>query len=232
MPLVYFDPLYFVFALPALILALWAQYRVQSAYSKFTRVANLRGLSGLDAARWLLGASGLSHLSVEGAPGHLSDHYDPRSKTLRLSAEVANGKSVAALGIVAHEVGHAQQDQTGYALLQVRAGIVPFVQVGSYLGPILFLIGMLLNFTTLAWLGILLFSGAVLFALVTLPVELDASRRALVMLRTNGLLDMRDLDGAQAVLNAAALTYVAALAQAVSNLLYYVLLASRLRRRG
>lgn len=232
MPFLYFEPLYFVFALPALILALWAQYKVQSAYSKYSRIANLQGLSGLDAARWLLGASGLSHLNVEGTPGRLGDHYDPHSKTLRLSAEVANGKSVAALGIVAHEVGHAVQDHAGYTPMRVRAGIVPMVQLGSNLGPILFIIGLLLNLTPLAWLGIVLFSGAVVFALVTLPVELDASRRALAMLRSNGLVDRRDLDGAQAVLNAAALTYVAALAQALSNLLYFIFLASGSRRRS
>lgn len=227
----YFDPMYLVFALPALILAFFAQYRVSSTYSKYSRVPNLRGLSGLDAARWLLGSSGLSHISVEGAPGRLSDHYDPRQKVLRLSREVAYSQSVAALGIVAHEVGHALQDQTNYAFLRLRTGLVPVVNLGSYLGFILFFIGILLQFSGLIWLGIIFFSGSVVFAFLTLPVEWDASRRALQMLRAGGLVDSRELKGAQAVLSAASLTYVAALAQAISSLLYYIFVALGMRRR-
>ena len=227
----YFDPMYLVFALPALILAFFAQYKVRSTYAKYSRVRNMRGLSGLDAARWLLGSSGLSHVSVEGAPGRLSDHYDPRKKVLRLSREVAHSQSVAALGIVAHEVGHALQDQTNYAFLRLRTGLVPVVNLGSYLGFILFFIGMLLQFSGLIWLGIIFFSGSVVFAFLTLPVEWDASRRALQMLRTGGLVDSRELKGAQAVLSAASLTYVAALAQALSSLLYYIFIALGMRRR-
>ncbi|MGB5932557.1 MAG: zinc metallopeptidase [Anaerolineae bacterium] len=227
----YFDPMYLVFALPALILAFFAQYKVRSTYAKYSRVRNMRGLSGLDAARWLLGSSGLSHVSVEGAPGRLSDHYDPRKKVLHLSREVAYSQSVAALGIVAHEVGHALQDQTNYAFLRLRTGLVPVVNLGSYLGFILFFIGMLLQFSGLIWLGIIFFSGSVVFAFLTLPVEWDASRRALQMLRTGGLVDSRELKGAQAVLSAASLTYVAALAQALSSLLYYIFIALGMRRR-
>jgi len=227
----YFDPMYLVFALPALILAFFAQYKVRSTYAKYSRVRNMRGLSGLDAARWLLGSSGLSHVSVEGAPGRLSDHYDPRKKVLRLSREVAYSQSVAALGIVAHEVGHALQDQTNYAFLRLRTGLVPVVNLGSYLGFILFFIGILLQFSGLIWLGIIFFSGSVVFAFLTLPVEWDASRRALQMLRAGGLVDSRELKGAQAVLSAASLTYVAALAQALSSLLYYIFIALGMRRR-
>ncbi|MCJ7667769.1 MAG: zinc metallopeptidase [Anaerolineae bacterium] len=227
----YFDPMYLVFALPALILAFFAQYKVHSTYAKYSRVHNMRGLSGLDAARWLLGASGLSHVSVEGAPGRLSDHYDPRQKVLRLSREVAYSQSVAALGIVAHEVGHALQDQTNYAFLRLRTGLVPVVNLGSYLGFILFFIGILLQFSGLIWLGIIFFSGSVVFAFLTLPVEWDASRRALQMLRAGGMVDSREVQGAQAVLSAASLTYVAALAQAISSLLYYIFIALRMRRR-
>ena len=227
----YFDPMYLVFALPALILAFFAQYKVRSTYAKYSRVRNMRGLSGLDAARWLLGSSGLSHISVEGAPGRLSDHYDPRKKVLRLSREVAYSQSVAALGIVAHEVGHALQDQTNYAFLRLRTGLVPVVNLGSYLGFILFFIGILLQFSGLIWLGIIFFSGSVVFAFLTLPVEWDASRRALQMLRAGGLVDSRELKGAQAVLSAASLTYVAALAQALSSLLYYIFIALGMRRR-
>ncbi len=227
----YFDPMYLVFALPALILAFFAQYKVRSTYAKYSRVRNMRGLSGLDAARWLLGSSGLSHVSVEGAPGRLSDHYDPRKKVLRLSREVAYSQSVAALGIVAHEVGHALQDQANYAFLRLRTGLVPVVNLGSYLGFILFFIGILLQFSGLIWLGIIFFSGSVVFAFLTLPVEWDASRRALQMLRTGGLVDSRELKGAQVVLSAASLTYVAALAQALSSLLYYIFIALGMRRR-
>lgn len=227
----YFDPMYLVFALPALILAFFAQYKVQSTYAKYSRMRNMRGLSGLDAARWLLGASGLSHVSVEGAPGRLSDHYDPRQKVLRLSREVAYSQSVAALGIVAHEVGHALQDQTNYPFLRLRTGLVPVVNLGSYLGFILFFIGILLQFSGLIWLGIIFFSGSVVFAFLTLPVEWDASRRALQMLRAGGMVDSREVQGAQAVLSAASLTYVAALAQAISSLLYYIFIALGMRRR-
>ncbi len=227
----YFDPMYLVFALPALILAFYAQWKVRSAYSKYSRTPNMRGVTGLDAARWLLGAAGLSHVNVEGAPGRLSDHYDPRSKTLRLSKEVAYSPSVAALGVVAHEVGHALQDQTNYAPLRLRSGLVPVVNLGSYLGFILFFIGIILQFSGLLWLGIVFFSASVVFAFVTLPVEWDASQRAIRLLSSSGLVDSRELEGTQAVLSAAALTYVAALAQAISTLLYYVFLATGMRRR-
>ena len=227
----FFDPLYFVFALPALLLALFAQWRVRATYQKYAQIPNMRGLSGTDAARKLLEATGLGHVNLEGASGQLTDHYDPRSRTLRLSQGVATGKSVASLGIVAHELGHAVQHHEQYLPMRLRASIVPAANLGTYLGPILFVIGLLLNLTSLAWLGIILFSGAVVFSLVTLPVELDASRRALVLLYDNGLVDVRERDGARAVLNAAALTYFAALAQAVSNLLYYVFLLTGSRRR-
>lgn len=227
----FFDPLYLVFALPALLVALFAQWRVGSTYKKYAQVPNTRGLSGADAARRLLEATGLAHINLEGASGELTDHYDPRSSTLRLSKGVATGTSVGALGIVAHEVGHAVQDRDQYLPMRVRASIVPAANLGTYLGPILFVIGFLLNLTSLAWLGIILFSGAVVFALVTLPVELDASRRALALLYDNGLVDVRERSGAKAVLNAAALTYFAALAQAISNLLYYVFLLTGSRRR-
>jgi Zn-dependent membrane protease YugP len=227
----YFDPMYFVFALPALLLALYAQLRVSSAYGKYSKVTNSRGLSGLDAARWLLGAGGLSHVNVEGTPGRLSDHYDPRSKTLRLSKEVANTPSVASLGIVAHEIGHALQDKTGYAPMRMRSGLVPVVNLGSYLGYILFFIGLLINLAGLVWLGIIFFSGSVVFAFITLPVERDASSRALQLLTSGGLVDSQDIEGTRAVLSAAALTYLAAIAQALSNLLYFIFLALGMRRR-
>ena len=228
----FFDPMYFVFVMPALLLAFYAQMKVRGAYSQWLRVANLRGMSGLDAARYLLNANQLGHIGVEGTPGELTDHYDPRTKTLRLSPGVANSRSVASLAIVAHEVGHAVQDAAAYAPLQFRGAIVPAIQVSSFVGPLLFLIGLLIRSTELAWLGVIFFGGTVVFSLVTLPVELNASARALAMLRTDGLVTtVEEENGARRVLNAAALTYVAALAQTLLTLLYYVFLLSGSNRR-
>jgi Zn-dependent membrane protease YugP len=228
----FFDPMYFVFVMPALLLAFYAQMKVRGAYSQWLRVANLRGMSGLDAARYLLNANQLGHIAVEGTPGELTDHYDPRTKTLRLSPGVANSRSVASLAIVAHEVGHAVQDAAAYAPLQFRGAIVPAIQVSSFVGPLLFLIGLLIRSTELAWLGVIFFGGTVVFSLVTLPVELNASARALAMLRTDGLVTtVEEENGARRVLNAAALTYVAALAQTLLTLLYYVFLLSGSNRR-
>ncbi len=227
----YFDPLYLVFALPALLLAFYAQFRVQSAYRRYSQRANWQGISGLEAARYLLSSAGLGHVRVEGTPGQLTDHYDPRTKTLRLSPQVAHSRSVAALGIVAHEVGHAMQDAQAYAPLRLRTGLVPAVNLGSWLGPILFLVGFLMRAPSLAWAGVLFFAGSAVFALITLPVELNASGRALQMLRATGLVTGgQEIEGVKSVLNAAALTYVAALAQALSTLLYYVFLLTGFSR--
>jgi hypothetical protein len=227
----YFDPLYLVFALPALLLAFYAQFKVQSTYGKYSQKSNWRGISGLEAARYLLSSAGLNHIRVEGTPGQLTDHYDPRTETLRLSPQVANSRSVAALGIVAHEVGHAMQDAQAYAPLRWRTGLVPAVNIGSWLGPILFLIGFLMRAPSLAWVGVLFFAGSAVFALITLPVELNASGRASQMLRTAGLVTGgQEIEGVKSVLNAAALTYVAALAQALSTLLYYIFLLTGFSR--
>lgn len=223
----YFDPMYFIFLAPALLLAFYAQIKVKSAYSTYTKVANERGITGLQAARIILPREGLSGVEIEGTPGELTDHYDPRSKKLRLSAGVAQQPSVAALAIVAHEIGHALQDNQGYAPLKLRGAIVPAVQVSAWVAPILFLIGFLLNIMSLAWLGVIFFAASAVFALITLPVELNASRRALNLLQTYQLTDGRELQGAKAVLDAAALTYVAALAQTLATLLYYVTLLGR-----
>ncbi len=224
------DPLYFVFALPALLLALYAQFKVQSAYGRYSRIRNRLGIEGVRAAEILLRHNGLYNVNIEGVPGHLTDHYDPRSKTLRLSAGVARVPSIAALGIVAHEVGHATQDAENYFPLKLRAGLVPVVNLGSWLGPILFVLGWLLNAFDLAALGLILFSLGAVFALVTLPVEFNASNRALKMLQETGLVTREELRGVKSVLSAAALTYVAALAQAISTILYYAFLLMGLRR--
>lgn len=218
----YFDPMYFVFALPPMLLVLWAQARVQGAYAKYRQIRNAANLAGYQVARILLQSRGLAHVPVEMVPGELTDHYDPSSQTLRLSQGVYSSPSVAAMGIVAHEVGHAVQHATGYVPLKARSALVPAVNLGSTLGYILFFAGILINATGLAWLGVGFFSLGLLFALVTLPVEFDASGRALAMLQGNGLVSVQEYDGAKAVLSAAALTYVAAVAQAMGNLLYFV----------
>ncbi|MBC7258025.1 MAG: zinc metallopeptidase [Chloroflexi bacterium] len=229
-PGLYFDPMYLIFALPALLLGLYAQMKIRTSYSKYLRVANSRGITGLNAARYLLDNAGLYDVEIEGTPGELSDHYDPSSRKLRLSRGVANSASVAALGIVAHEVGHAVQHAEGYGPLRLRSAIVPVVSIGTWLGPILFIIGFLLQAYDLAVLGVIAFAGAAVFSLVTLPVELNASSRAMQMLTQTGLVTRQEYNGAKSVLSAAALTYVAAAAQSISTLLYYVFLLGGLRR--
>jgi uncharacterized protein len=225
----YFDPMYLVFLLPALLLSVWAQARVKGAYAKYFRVPNQRGLTGLDAAKIILPQEGLMDVSIEGIPGELTDHYDPRSKKLRLSAGVAKKPSVASLAVTVHEIGHALQDHQNYGPLKLRGAIVPAVQVSSWVAPIMFFIGLFLGFTQLAWLGIILFGLGAIFALITLPVEFNASQRGLRLLQTYQLADGQEIQGAKAVLNAAALTYVAALVQALVTILYYVSIMNRRR---
>lgn len=220
----FFDPMYFVFALPALLLGFYAQMKVKSNFQKFSKVRTMRGVTGAQVARALLDAQGLREVQVEPSQGFLSDHYDPRDKVLRLSPDVYSGQSVAAAGIAAHEMGHALQDAKRYAPLTLRSAMVPSVQFGSWLGPLIFIGGLLMNFTALAWVGLILFGAVTLFALVTLPVEFDASRRAKQLLVGEGILVQQEMEGVNKVLDAAALTYVAAALQAVSTLLYYAFL--------
>jgi Zn-dependent membrane protease YugP len=228
----FWDPMYMVFALPALLLAMWAQMRVRSAYGKYLRVPSRSGITGSQAAERLLRAQGLAGVSVKGTRGELTDHYDPRSKTLHLSGGVANSSSLAALSIVAHEVGHAVQDYTNYGPMKLRSGIVPMVSISAYVGPVLFMVGFMFQSMGLAWLGLILFSASAVFALLTLPVERNASQRALQMLRTNGLVVQgQEEAGARRVLDAASLTYVAALVQVLSTLLYYAFLLTGFSRR-
>jgi hypothetical protein len=229
--MLFWNPTYWLFAAPALILALIAQAWVRHAYNKYLEVRNQANVTGLEAARRMMSRMGL-RLNVERAQGMLSDHYDPRSNVLRLSEGVANRPSVASLAIVAHELGHADQDAKAYTPMRIRSGLVPVVNFTSWLGPILFMLGWWLSVRPIAWLGIIAFGGAALFALVTLPVEINASQRGLRMLEQTGLVTSRaERKQARRVLMAAALTYVAALAQAVSTLLYYVFLLGGGRRR-
>jgi Zn-dependent membrane protease YugP len=225
------NPTYWLYAAPALILALVAQWWVRRSYQKYLQVRNAAGMTGLEAAQRMMRTLGL-RLNIEGARGTLSDHYDPRNKVLRLSEEIAHQPSVASLAIVAHELGHAQQDAQSYVPMRIRSGLVPVVNFTSWLGPILFMVGYWLALRPVAWLGVLAFGGAAVFALVTLPVEINASRRGLRLLEQTGILVSRtEKQQARRVLSAAALTYVAALAQAISTLLYFFSLLSGGRRR-
>lgn len=233
----FFNFTYLLFALPAMLLALFAQSRVQAAYKKYAQVPNSHRLNGTDVARTLMRNEGLDYVQIEYIPGNLTDHYDPRGKVMRLS-EGSQAPSVASMAIVAHELGHAAQDKQGYVWLKVRTGIVGVSNLGSQLGGILFFIGIIMtsmmrsNFgLQIAWAGVALFSAAVAFTLVTLPVELNASRRAREMLMRNGLVTTEEAAGVGSMLNAAALTYIAGAAQAVSQLLYFIFVLTGAGRR-
>lgn len=218
----FYNSSYLIFMLPAFILMMLAQWYVSSSYGRWSKVPNRSGLSGAEVARRLIDRGGLSGVSVEQAQGRLSDHYDPREKVLRLSAGVAQSASVAAAAIAAHELGHAMQDREGYFPLRLRAALVPAVNIGSYLGWIMLMAGIFLQMTGLAWLGVAVFAGGAMFALATLPVELNASARARELLTTAGIItDEQERGGVNTVLNAAALTYVAALFTAILQLLYF-----------
>lgn len=213
--------------IPAFILMAITSWYVKAAYNKWSRVPAGSRFSGYEATKRLINSSGLYGVQVQGTPGELTDHYDPRNKTLFLSNGVANSASVAALAIAAHELGHAQQDAEEYFPLKFRGVLVPLVNIGSNLGWILIMIGLFLQLTQIAWIGVLVFSGGALFALVTLPVEFDASARARRLLSESGIIQTdAEMRGVNTVLNAAALTYVAGLVTAILQLLYYVSLIS------
>ncbi|MBN1535299.1 MAG: zinc metallopeptidase [Anaerolineales bacterium] len=218
----YFNPTYLIFMAPAFILMLIVQWYVNSAYKKWSQVAARSRISGSQAAERLIRVGGLSDVRIEPIQGNLTDNYDPRNKVLHLSSGVYQSGSVAALAIAAHELGHAMQDRDGYFPLKLRSAMVPAVNIGSYLGWILLMIGFVLQSQNVAWLGVIVFSGGALFALATLPVELNASSRAKRLLVESGIIVGDDeMSGVNHVLNAAALTYVAALITAVMQLLYY-----------
>jgi len=228
--------LYLLLMLPPLIFMIYAQFKVSTSFKKYSGIRNMNGLTGLEAAQRLLAYNGLNNVRIERVRGSLTDHYDPRGKVLRLSRDVADRASVAALGIVAHEVGHAVQDNAGYFPMRLRSALVPVANIGSQFGFIMVILGVILfglNVAfgeTLAWVGVALFTAAVLFALVTLPVEYNASNRARDMLQRAGLVSVREHEGASAVLSAAALTYVAALLQVVAQLIYFLMLVLGMRR--
>jgi len=227
MPYYYgFDYTYLIFCLPPLLLAMWAQYKVKSTFAQYSKVASERGMTGRDAARLILDANGLYHVPVTQMAGELTDHFDPKDNVIRLSDPVCNVRSVAAVGVAAHEAGHAVQYAVGYAPMKWRSALVPVTNIGSNLAMPLVLLGILLSFDVLAYVGVILFSATAIFQLVTLPVELDASRRALAALEGSGM-SAEGVKGAKKVLTAAALTYVAALLTAVGNLLRLLTLVRR-----
>jgi Zn-dependent membrane protease YugP len=216
----YFDPMYFLFIAPAFLLGLWAQMRIHVTYAQAQRLA--APLSGAAAARHILDSAGLSSVAIEQIPGHLSDHYDPRSKVLRLSPAVYSSRSLAAVGIAAHESGHALQDALGYAPLAIRNAVVPVANFGSGMGMLMVILGAFFS-TVLIWVGIALFSAVVFFQVVNLPVEFNASNRARQQLVGLGIINQEELRYVSKVLNAAALTYVAATLQAILTLLYLIM---------
>lgn len=223
----FFDSYYLMLVVPALLFSLYAQYKVKSTFNKYSRVANRGGMTGADIAKAILERSGIYDVRVEGVQGNLTDHYDPRTKVVRLSQSVYASNSVAAIGVAAHETGHAIQHNQGYAPLVLRSALVPAAQFGSNLGFPMAIAGIIFSWPVLINLGIIFFSAAVLFTLITLPVEFNASSRAIRTLEDTGILNYEEIDPAKKVLSAAAMTYVAAAAVAVANLLRLLLLAGR-----
>ncbi len=218
----YFDPLYVGLVLVSLAIMVAAQIGVKSSYAKYARIANSRGLTGRDAAELVLRSGGVTDVQIASVSGRLTDYYDPRQKVIRLSEGVYGANTIAAVGIAAHEAGHALQHAQGYSPLKLRNAIIPLSNYGPSIGILLLVIGAMLNFEGLIWAGLILFSFAFLFQLVTLPVEFNASRRAMAAIRESAMLNEQEQKGAASVLRAAAMTYVAAMLQSFMTLLYYI----------
>lgn len=223
------DITYLVLVVPALLIALYAQLRVKSAFARWSKVRSVSGLTGAETARRILAVNGIADVRVEPVSGELTDHYDPAEKVIRLSDGVYDGATVAAIGVAAHEAGHAVQYAEDYAPVRLRAAIIPMTRIGSNLSWPVLLLGLLLNFQQLVWAGILLFAAVTVFQIATLPVEFNASHRALQVIDARGMLTTEELQGARSVLTAAALTYVAALLVSLAQLLRLVLLFGRRR---
>lgn len=232
------DYLYLILVLPAVIFSLWASIRVNTTFKKYSKIRSMRGITGAEAARRVLDANGLQHIRIEQIPGNLTDHYDPRSDVIRLSESVYGNTSVAAVGVACHEAGHAVQHAENYAPVKIRAAIIPVTNIGSRLAIPLIILGILLNslasapeFLMIAYIGVACYGLCTLFQLVTLPTEFDASRRALRCIESYGILDSEEIGGARRVLTAAAMTYVAALAVSLMQLLRLFLMVSGNSRR-
>lgn len=217
-----FDPMYFLFIGPGLLLSLWAQWMVQSAFSRYSQEPSQRGIAGHEAARMLLDRAGIRDVEIVAVPGTLTDHYNPMNKTLALSEPVYASSSIAAIGVATHEAGHAIQHARMYAPLWLRSALVWPTQIGSTLSPWILIGGMAMNFPAMIWAGIILFCCVVAFQLVTLPVEFDASNRAKQLVVEAGIISPSERRGVDAVLNAAALTYVAAFVTSLMTLIYYL----------
>lgn len=232
----YFDIYYFILIIPAMIFAFWASSRVNGTFKKYSQIASKRGCTGRDAAEAVLRRNGITDVRIEQTSGSLTDHYDPRTKVIRLSESVYNNTSAAAIGVAAHEAGHAAQHSESYFPLTLRNAIIPVTNIGSRLAMPLFILGLLLSyygekFITVAYIGIICFSLSALFQLLTLPTEFNASKRALEAIKEGGILATDEIPGARKVLSAAALTYVAALAVSLMQLLRLIIIANNRRRR-
>ena len=232
------DYLYLILVLPAVIFSLWASIRVNTTFKKYSKIRSMRGITGAEAARRVLDANGLQHIRIEQIPGNLTDHYDPRSDVIRLSESVYGNTSVAAVGVACHEAGHAVQHAENYAPVKIRAAIIPVTNIGSRLAIPLIILGILLTslasapeFLVIAYIGVACYGLCTLFQLVTLPTEFDASRRALRCIESYGILGSEEIGGARRVLTAAAMTYVAALAVSLMQLLRLFLMVSGNSRR-
>jgi Zn-dependent membrane protease YugP len=219
------DPLYYIMVGPALLLSIFASIKVKSTFKKYSKVGTASGLSGAQAAMRILRSGGINDVEIEPTRGFLSDNYDPSKKMLKLSPDVFSGKSVASVGVAAHEAGHALQHASGYIPLKLRSTLVPVASIGSNLAWPILIIGFIFSSLSLIKVGIVFFGAAVAFQIITLPVEFNASRRAIAALSSSGVLMTEEVSGARRVLSAAAMTYVAAAAAAVLQLLYFLLRA-------
>jgi Zn-dependent membrane protease YugP len=226
----YFDSYYLILVVPTMILSIWAQIMVKSTFSKYSKISCSKRITGQDAAALLMQANNIRDVQIEAVGGSLTDHYDPSSKKLRLSNPVYDKNSIAAVGVAAHETGHAIQHASKYGPLVLRSTLVPVANIGSMFGPYIAMAGLFFSMPMLLNIGIILFGGAVLFYVITLPVEFNASARAIAILKNNNVLTTNELKGVRKVLNAAAMTYVASALTALMSLLRLILL-SRNRRR-
>jgi uncharacterized protein len=223
--MLFFDPMYLVFAIPGLLLALYASFVTKSTFTRYSAVPSRRGMSGAEAARQMLSSESVNNVAIEEAGGFLSDHYDPLSRTLRLSPSVYRSNSLAAIGVACHEAGHALQHAAGFAPLHVRTALVPATNISSWLSYIVIMLGFVLHSQQFVLLGAIIFSAAVIFSIVTLPVEWDASRRAKALMVRAGVVSEAEAVDAGKVLNAAFLTYVAAAVSSLLTLVYYLMRA-------
>jgi Zn-dependent membrane protease YugP len=219
------DFYYLVLVVPAFIFSLFAQFLVKSTFNKYSKESSGSMITGAEVARFILDRNGLNDVEVEPLAGNLTDHYDPRTKIVRLSQNVYSSNSLAAIGVAAHETGHALQHKGGYGPLMLRSGLVPLANIGSSVGPYMAIFGLMFNMQFLLNVGIVLFAGAVLFYLITLPVEFNASRRAVAVLNDQAIVDQTEIKSVKAVLRAAALTYVASAAVAMASLMRLILLS-------